>query len=85
MVLNIDRLARNVGGSSHKDYDCLEWPYEPDSVIRKLFVDVYRELFDEEVIGIPDHIGLECGIIAKNMGRKVDMISIGPEIRRFKP
>ena len=71
-MLNIDRLARNVGGSSHKDYDCLEWPYEPDSVIRKLFIDVYRELFDEEVI-------------AKNMGRKVDMISIGPEIRRFKP
>ncbi len=53
--------------------------------IRKLFIDVYRELFDEEAIGIPDHIGLECGIIAKNMGRKVDMISIGPEIRRFKP
>ena len=84
-MLNIDRLARNVGGSSHKDYDCLEWPYEPDSVIRKLFIDVYRELFDEEAIGIPVHTGLEFGIIAKNMGRKVDMISIGPEIRRFKP
>ena len=68
MVLNIDRLARNVGGSSHKDYGCLEWPYEPDSAIRKLFVDVYRELFDEEAIGIPDYIGLECGIIEKNMG-----------------
>ena len=33
MVLNIGRLARNVGGSSHKDYDCLEWPYDPDSAI----------------------------------------------------
>ena len=83
MVLNIDRLARNVGGSSHKDYDCLEWPYEPDSAIRKLFIDVYRELFDEEAIGIPAHIGLECGIIAQNMGRKVDMISIGPETKEL--
>ena len=83
MVLNIDRLARNVGGSSHKDYDCLEWPYEPDSEIRKLFIDVYRDLFDEEAIGVPCHIGLECGIIAKNMGRKVDMISIGPETKEL--
>ena len=83
MVLNIDRLARNVGGSSHKDYDCLEWPYEPDSAIRKLFIDVYRNLFDEEAIGVPCHIGLECGIIAQNMGRKVDMISIGPETKEL--
>ena len=83
MVLNIDRLARNVGGSSHKDYDCLEWPYEPDSAIRKLFIDVYRDLFDEEAIGVPCHIGLECGIIAQNMGRKVDMISIGPETKEL--
>ena len=50
MVLNIDRLARNVGGSSHKDYDCLEWPYEPDSAIRKLFIDVYRDFFEKEYI-----------------------------------
>ena len=50
MVLNIGRLARNVGGSSHKDYDCLEWPYEPDSAIRKLFIDVYRDLFEKEYI-----------------------------------
>ena len=77
MVLNIDRLARNVGGSSHKDYDCLEWPYEPESEIRDLFVEVYQELFDKEAYGIPVHSGLECGIIAKNMGRKVDMISVG--------
>lgn len=83
MVLNIDRLARNVGGSSHKDYDCLEWPYEPDSAIRKLFIDAYRDLFDEEAIGVPCHIGLECGIIAQNMGRKVDMISIGPETKEL--
>ena len=83
MVLNIDRLARNVGGSSHKDYDCLEWAYEPESEIRDLFVEVYQELFHKEAKGIPVHTGLECGIIAKNMGRKVDMISIGPETKEL--
>lgn len=83
MVLNIDRLARNAGGSSHKDYDCLEWAYELESEIRNLFVEVYQELFHKEAKGIPVHTGLECGIIAKNMGRKVDMISIGPETKEL--
>ena len=83
MVLNIDRLARSVGGSSHKDYDCLEWAYEPESEIRDLFVEVYQELFHKEAKGVPVHTGLECGIIAKNMGRKVDMISIGPETKEL--
>ena len=83
MVMNIDRLARSVGGSSHKDYDCLEWAYEPESEIRDLFVEVYQELFHKEAKGIPVHTGLECGIIAKNMGRKVDMISIGPETKEL--
>lgn len=83
MVLNIDRLARNAGGSSHKVYDCLEWAYEPESEIRDLFVEVYQELFHKAAKGIPVHTGLECGIIAKNMGRKVDMISIGPETKEL--
>lgn len=81
MEMNIDRLARNAGGSSHRDYDCLEWAYEPESEIRDLFIDVYRELFHKEAKGVPVHTGLECGIIAKNIGRKVDMISIGSEIK----
>lgn len=74
-------MARNAGGSSHRDYDCLEWAYEPESEIRDLFIDVYRELFHKETKGVPVHTGLECGIIAKNIGRKVDMISIGSEIK----
>ncbi len=81
MEMNIDRLARNAGGSSHRDYDCLEWAYEPESELRELFIDVYRELFHKEAKGVPVHTGLECGIIAKNIGRKVDMISIGSEIK----
>lgn len=81
MEMNIDRLARNAGGSSHKEYDCLEWAYEPESEIRDLFIDVYQELFHKEAKGVPVHTGLECGIIAKNIGRKVDMISIGSEIK----
>lgn len=83
MEMNIDRLARNAGGSSHRDCDCLEWAYEPESEIRDLFVEVYQELFHKEAKGIPVHTGLECGIIAKNMGRKVDMISIGPETKEL--
>ena len=83
MVQNIDRLARSMGGSSHKEYDCLEWPYEPESEIRNIFLETYRDLFREEAKAIPVHTGLECGIIAKNMGRPVDMISVGPETKEM--
>ncbi len=83
MVLKIDRLAQSMGGSSHKEYDCLEWPYEPKSEIRNIFLETYRDLFREEAKAIPVHTGLECGIIAKNMGRPVDMISVGPETKEM--
>ncbi|MDO4383563.1 MAG: aminoacyl-histidine dipeptidase [Eubacteriales bacterium] len=83
MVLKIDRLARSVEGSSHKEYDCLEWPYEPESEIRNIFLETYRDLFREEAKAIPVHTGLECGIIAKNIGRPVDMISVGPETKEM--
>lgn len=83
MVLKIDRLARRLSGSSHKEYDCLEWPYEPESEIRDILLETYQELFHEEAKAIPVHTGLECGVIAKNMGRPVDMISIGPETKEL--
>lgn len=81
MVTNIDRLARSAGGRSYKEYDCLEWPYQSESHLRDLFVTKYEKLFDRPAKAIALHTGLECGMIGKNMGRKVDMISLGPECK----
>lgn len=83
MAHKIDRLARSVGGSSRKEYDCLEWPYKPDSRIRDLFVDVYETLFQRKSRSVALHTGLECGIIGKNIGRSIDMISMGPECKEL--
>jgi len=81
MVHKIDRMARSAGGASRKEYDCLEWPYKADSRIRSLFVAVYEELFQRKSRSVALHGGLECGIIGKNIGRPIDMISMGPECK----
>ena len=42
---------------------------------------VYEELFQRKSRSVALHGGLECGIIGKNIGRPIDMISMGPECK----
>ncbi len=81
MVYKIDRLAKIFGGYMCKEYDCLEWPYDPENRIKKIFESIYIEFFGREARSVVLHTGLECGIIGRNVGRKIDMISMGPECK----
>ncbi len=81
MVSKIERLSRIVGGESHIDYEFLEWSYNPESRIRVIFEELYKEMFGREAKSMVLHGGVECGTIGKNAGRKIDMISMGPECK----
>ena len=81
MVYKIDTLAKIFGGYMCKEYDCLEWPYDPENRIKKIFESIYMEFFGREARSVVLHTGLECGIIGRNVGRKIDMISMGPECK----
>jgi dipeptidase D len=56
------------------------WKPNMDSLIKKIMVRVYRELFGKEPEIKAIHAGLECGIIGGTYPN-LDMISFGPTIR----
>lgn len=56
------------------------WPYNPDSVLRPLMVDVYRKMYGRDPEVIVSHGGLEGGIL---MGKQpaFDIVCFGPDLQ----
>ncbi len=75
----IDSLADLIGAEAINDSDYPEWQYDPDSKIRNLCVETYREATGEEPRVDAIHAGLECGLLKEKMPG-VDMISFGPNL-----
>lgn len=77
-------IAKVIGASYTTDGEYPAWEYDPDSHIRKVFVEAYEELNKgkkAKVEGI--HAGLECGIFSDNFkkhNQDVDLIAFGPDI-----
>lgn len=59
--------------------DYPSWVYDPDSKLRKLMIDVYRDMYNAEPIVETVHAGLECGLFAEKIP-DMDMISYGPNL-----
>ena len=73
------KIAKLVGGRSDNSGNYPGWKFEKDSPIRELFLEVYKELFNEEARVEAIHAGLECGILQEKIG-KMDMIALGPNM-----
>lgn len=56
------------------------WKPNPDSVILKLSVEKYKELFGKEPKVRAIHAGLECGLFSEKYPH-LDMVSFGPTLR----
>ncbi|MDX9975704.1 MAG: beta-Ala-His dipeptidase [FCB group bacterium] len=56
------------------------WEPNVDSPILATCQRIYRELFEESPRVAAIHAGLECGIIGRQVGGGVDMVSFGPRI-----
>jgi len=56
------------------------WKPNPDSVLLRLCVDSYRNLFQQEPQVLAIHAGLECGLIGA-IYPGMDMVSFGPTIK----
>ena len=64
--------------SSHGRYQPME--YRADSVLRKVMMDIYQEMYGEEMVVDAIHAGVECGIFAGKIAG-LDAVSIGPNLR----
>ncbi len=79
IVDRVGALSKLVGAEMVNDSDYPEWQYEPDSKIRDLCVETYREITGQEPKIDAIHAGLECGLLKEKMA-DVDMISFGPNL-----
>lgn len=78
----VDRLAcqmRLLGGSVCVFGDYPSWEYKPESALRDLMANVFREQYgrDPEISAI--HAGLECGMFTGKLP-DLDCVSIGPDM-----
>ena len=75
----VECLAQMIGASSECDSDYPAWEYRPESELRKVMEDTYKEMYKEDPIVLAIHAGLECGLF---LGKRddLDCVSIGPNL-----
>ena len=75
----IAALAETLGGSVAISGDYPGWAFRPESPLRTLLTEVYREQYGAEPRIDAIHAGLECGLFAGKLPG-LDCVSIGPDL-----
>jgi dipeptidase D len=70
-------LAHLTNGNVTEEASYPEWRYNPDSKIRRCFLNYYEEMFGQKPQINAIHAGLECALFDEMFNGKMDMISIG--------
>lgn len=70
-------ITEFLGGELEMHGDYPAWEYKPESSVRGLMTEVYRDLFQEEAKLQAIHAGLECGLLSGKIA-DLDAISFGP-------
>ena len=75
----LEQCVMAVGGEGVVTNEYPAWQYNPDSELRQIMVDTYRELYGEEPVVSVIHAGLECGLF---LGKRPDLdcVSFGPDV-----
>lgn len=79
MVTQAKVLAEMLGCELLIDADYPEWPYNPESKLKKLFEQTYNEKYNNEIEIIAVHAGIECGVFIDKIPG-LDAVSIGPDM-----
>lgn len=80
LIKDFEAIAKQAGGEAHTQGNYPGWEFAPESPIRETFVKVYEELTGEKAQVEAIHAGLECGVIQEQIGRTLDMVSLGPNM-----
>ncbi|WP_078409503.1 aminoacyl-histidine dipeptidase [Priestia abyssalis] len=72
-------VADTLGCQFTTECNYPEWPYNPNSNIRKLFEKIYKKKHGTDIEIIAVHAGIECGIFIEKIPG-LDAISIGPDM-----
>lgn len=72
-------LLAALGGRAVVESEYPAWEYRPDSPLRVLMTQVFREQYGREPAVFATHGGLECGILAEKLPG-LDCVSFGPDL-----
>lgn len=72
------QIVEMLGGEAEVEGDYPAWEYKPQSKVRELIGEIYREMFGKEASFAAIHAGLECGIFSEKIAG-LDCVSFGPE------
>ena len=75
----LECLTAQLGGSVDVTGNYPGWEYAPESPLRELMVEVYREQYGREPEVGAIHAGLECGLFAGKIPG-LDSVSFGPDL-----
>ncbi len=70
-------LVEFLGGDFTTSGDYPGWEYNPNSTLRPMMTDLWKEMFQTEAKVEAIHAGLECGLLYSKMPT-LDIVSIGP-------
>ncbi len=76
----LEQCAKVTGGEGRITGEYPAWQYDPNSELRQIMVDTYKELYGEEPVVSAIHAGLECGLF---LGKRPDLdcVSFGPNLK----
>ncbi len=75
----LDACGRFVGAEGKVLNEYPAWQYDPDSKLRKVMEETYKEMFGKEPVVSAVHAGLECGLFIGKLP-DLDCVSFGPDI-----
>ena len=75
----MELCAKAAGGTGRLVGEYPAWQYDPDSELRRIMVDTYKDLYGREPVVSVIHAGLECGLF---LGKRSDLdcVSCGPNV-----
>lgn len=75
----VEVCTKLTGGEGRVTGEYPAWQYDPNSELRQIMVDTYKELYGKEPVVSAIHAGLECGLF---LGKRPDLdcVSFGPNL-----
>lgn len=80
IINKIEIISEIMGFKTRKYGEYPEWPYNSNSKIKDLSIEIYKELFHIKPIVTSVHAGLECGVFKEKLPSDVEIMSFGPNI-----
>ena len=75
----IQLITEFLGGTYEMYGEYPSWQYKKESKLREVMINVYKKMYDKDLIVQAIHAGLECGYFVQGKP-ELDVVSFGPDI-----